>query len=148
MREYFSGKLTMADFPELFQMLRSAASCGFETLVESAKIVDRLVKPVNVPGEVTYRPLDIDFESSELIPTEYFGEFVALNSRGDGNCCFRAASILFFGSEERHLEIRVRTIIELALHSFFYLADEDVISRMEAEMAIIQGKQTPGSVAF
>ena len=148
MREYFSGKLTMADFPELFQMLRSAASYGFETLVESAKIVDRLVKPVNVPGEVTYRPLDIDFESSELIPTEYFGEFVALNTRGDGNCCFRAASILFFGNEERHLEIRVRTIIELALHSFFYPADEDVISRMEAEMAIIQGKQTPGSVAF
>jgi len=148
MREHFSGKLTMADFPGLFQMLRSSPSYGFETLVESAKIFDRLVKPVNVPGEVAYRPLDIDFDSCELIPTECFGEFVALKTRGDGNCCFRAASILFFGSEERHLEIRVRTIIILALHSFFYLADEDVISRMEAEMAIIQGKQTPDSVAF
>ena len=73
MREHFSGKL-------VFQILRSSASYGFVTLVESAKIVDRLLKPLNVPGQVAYRPLDIDFDSCELIPTECFGEFVSLKT--------------------------------------------------------------------
>ena len=50
MREHFSGKL-------VFQILRSSASYEFVTLVESAKIVDRLLKPLNVPGQVAYRPL-------------------------------------------------------------------------------------------
>ena len=64
----------------LFQILRSFTSYGFVTLVESAKIVDRLLKPLNVPGQVVYRPLDIDFDSCELIRTECFGEFVALKT--------------------------------------------------------------------
>ena len=73
MREHFSGKL-------VFQILRSSASYGFVTLVESAKIVDRLLKPLNVPGQVAYRPLEIDFDSCELIPTKCFGEFVSLKT--------------------------------------------------------------------
>ena len=50
------------------------------TLVESAKIVDRLLKPLNVPGQVVYRQLDTVFDSCELIRTECFGEFVALKT--------------------------------------------------------------------
>ena len=42
--------------------------------------VHRLLKPLNVPGQVVYRPLDIDFDSCELIRTECFGEFVALKT--------------------------------------------------------------------
>ena len=64
----------------LSQILRSSTSYGFVTLVESAKIVDRLLKPLDVPGQVAYRLLDIDFDSCELIPTDCFGEFVALKT--------------------------------------------------------------------
>ena len=64
----------------LFQVLRSSASYGFVTLLESAKIVDRLLKPLNVPGQLACGPLDTDFDSCELIPTECFGEFVALKT--------------------------------------------------------------------
>ena len=69
MREHFSGKL-------VFQTLRSSASYGFVTLVESAKIVDRLLKPLNVPGQLAYRPLKIDFG----VFSECFGEFVSLKT--------------------------------------------------------------------
>ena len=43
-----------------------------------------------------------------------------------------------FGTEQNHLEnIRVRTIVELAKYSSFYLAEGEVIIKMEAEMAIL-----------
>ena len=47
MREHFSGTLKMA-----IRILRSSTSYGIVTLVESVKIVNRLLKPLNVPGQV------------------------------------------------------------------------------------------------
>ena len=51
---------------------------------------------------------------------------------------------MLFGTEENHIELRVRTIVELAKYSFFYLVEGGVITRMEAEMAILNGKAVPG----
>ena len=132
----------MAD--SLLDVLRTAATYGFPTLVDAAKLVERLLKPLELPQNVSHRPDCIDFSSCELIPSEHLGEFVALITCGDGNCCFRAASILIFGKEDLYNELRIRTVVELALHSFYYLADSGVIARMEAEMAILQGKATAG----
>ena len=73
-----------------------------------------------------------------------YRSFVAVKTVGDGNCCFRAASLLLFGTEQYYLELQVRTIVELAKYSFYYLADSEVISRTEAEMAILNGKAVPG----
>ena len=56
------------------------------------------------------------------------------------NCCFRVASLMLFKTEQNHLELRVRTIVELAKYSFFYLTEGEVINRMEAEMAILNAK--------
>ena len=52
--------------------------------------------------------------------------------------------MLLFETEQYHLELRVTTIVELAKYSFYYLADSEVISRMEAEMAILNGEAVPG----
>ena len=84
------------------------------------------------------------FTSCQLVPTEHVREFVAVQTRGDGNSCFRAASFLLFGTNVSHLELRLRTVCELALHSLFYSADGELICRMETEMAILNGKSTPG----
>ena len=90
-------------------------------------------------------PLAIDFSFWDLIPTEHdYAEFVALKTFGDGNCCFRAASLMLLGTEQNHLEIRVHTIVELAKYSLFYLAEGEVITRMGAEMAILNAKAVPG----
>ena len=50
---------------------------------------------------------------------------------------------MLFGTEQSHSELRVRTIVELAKYSFFYLAEGEVITRMEAEMAILNAKAVP-----
>ena len=51
---------------------------------------------------------------------------------------------MLFGTEQNHLEIRVRTIVELAKYTIFYLAEGEVITTMEAEMAILNAKAVPG----
>ena len=135
----------MADFRGLYKMLQTAANYGFKTLVDACVIVDRLLPSLETPENVMHGPLTIDFSSCNLIPTEHYAEFVALKTFGDGNCCFRAASKMLFRAEQNHLEIRVCTILELAKYSFsFYLAEGEVITTMEAEMAILNAKAVPG----
>ena len=75
-------------------------------------IVDRLLPSLQTPEDVMHGPLAIDFSSCDLIPTEHYAEFVALKTFGDGKCCFRAASLMLFWTEQNHLEIRVCTILE------------------------------------
>ena len=53
------------------------------------------------------------FTSCQLVPTEHVREFVAVQTRGDGNSCFRAASFLLFGTNVNHLGLRLRTVCEL-----------------------------------
>ena len=126
------------------KMLQTADSCGFKTLVDACDIVYRILPTLKSQQYIIYSPLTIDFSSCNLIPTEHVSEFVAVKTVGGGNCCLRAASLLLFGTEQYHLELRVRTIVELAKYNFYYLADSEVISRMEAEMAILNGKAVPG----
>ena len=46
---------------------------------------------------------------------------------------------MLYGTEQNHSDLRVRT-----KYSFFYLAEGEVITRMEAEMAILNSKAVPG----
>ena len=57
--------------------------------------------------------------------------------------CFRAASLMQFGTEQNYLELRVRGILNLAKYIFFYLAEGKVITRMEAEMAVFECQGCP-----
>ena len=100
----------MADIQELLRILQTAANYGFKTLVHACVMVDRLLPPLQTPSSVIHRPLSIDFCSCALVPLEHVSEFVALKTFGEGNCCFRAASLLLFGNELNHLELRVRLL--------------------------------------
>lgn len=42
---------------------------------------------------------------------------------GDGNCLYRAMSRIIYGNEDRHVELRMRTFIELCLNKDKYLND-------------------------
>ena len=66
----------MAD--SLLDVLQTAATYGFLMLVDAAKLVERLLKPLEVPQNLSHRPDCIDFSSCDLIPSEHLGEFVAL----------------------------------------------------------------------
>ena len=88
----------MADFTGLYKILQTAANYGFKTLVDACVIVDRLLPSLQTPENVMHGQLAIDFSSCKLIPTEHYAEFVSLKTFGDGNCCFRAASLMLFGT--------------------------------------------------
>lgn len=86
-------------------------------------------------------PLDIDENSQKLIPTgKLDGEYVALCTTGDGNCLFRAASILAHGDESKHQEMRVRTLLELGCNKSHYLADPNIKERIRFQEEYIRGK--------
>ena len=70
-----------------------------------------------------------DETSTELLPTDANPCLVPMKSFGDGNCFYRSLSLVVFGSEESHMELRVRTIVELALNEKSYL-DEKTFTDM------------------
>ena len=94
----------MVDFTGLYRMLQTAANYGFKTLVAACVIVDQLLPSLQTPENVMHGSLTIDVSSCDLIPTEHYAEFVALKTFGDGNCCFRAASLTLLGTEQNHLK--------------------------------------------
>ena len=57
---------------------------------------------------------------------------------GDGNCLYRAISILMCGNENQHLELRLRCVLELAQNPEYY-AQECFSFALEATDS---GKQT------
>ena len=102
-----------ADFTGLDKMLQTVANYGIKTLVDACVIVDLLLPSLQTPENVMHGPLAIDFSSCDLVLTEHYPEFVALKTFRDGNCCFRAALLMLFEIEQNHLELRVRTMLNL-----------------------------------
>ena len=112
--------------------LEAASKLGFDNL-RQASIESKLL-PVKVNKSIASFSNIIDQYSQQLIPrSKLGGEYAALQTTGDGNCLFRAASILACGDEERHLEMRVRTVVELACHSSFYLNYPNIEPRIRAQ---------------
>ena len=62
-----------------------------------------------------------DKTSTELMPHDANPHLVPMKSFGDGNCFFRSLSLVIFGNEESHTELRVHSIVELALNEMSYL---------------------------
>lgn len=88
-----------------------------------------------------WNELSFDAISEGLLPadTKETG-YRALKTIADGNCLFRSASIFAFGNEHRHKEMRIRTVLELALNSEFYQKGNDVDKISLAQMSEIYPK--------
>ena len=59
--------------------------------------------------------INVDFYAQQIVPSQELGEYVPLNSTGDGSCLYRSISLLVAGNELKHVELRARCVIELAL---------------------------------
>ena len=70
-----------------------------------------------------------DETSIELMPSDANPCLVPMKSFRDGNCFFRSLSLVVFGNEESHVELRVHSIVELALNEKSYL-DEKTFTDM------------------
>ena len=72
-----------------------------------------------------YITLKMHTESSQVYPDDG-PDLVPVEIVGDGNCMARSASLLAFGTQDYHPELRARIAIELAAHEDFYLQDSNL----------------------
>ena len=122
--------------------LLEASQAGFGSLCLRANQLKREIPPLTLKEKGNFVS-DIDEKSQKLIPTgKLNGEYVALRTKGDGNCLYRAASILACGHERKHLEMRVRTVVELACHKSHYLNVPNIEERICAIEQYIQRKSS------
>ena len=65
--------------------------------------------------------LNLDFDALKLKPANSPAGYLPNVTIGDGNCVARSLSTLIFGSEDNHLEVRVRLIHEMVTTKSLYL---------------------------
>ena len=134
--------LFFLDYEAYLKELKDASEDGFDDLLNKANQLRADIPPLTMREKEDFVS-DIDEESQKLIPTgKLNGKHIALLTEGDGNCLFRAASILASGDESKHLEMRVRTVVELACNKPHYLADPNNKKRIHAQERYILRKSS------
>lgn len=110
-------------FANLQAMLSSFSVASFSDLHSFAK---------NVVSQLNHFPLNtfkswsvhevgiVDSIASKLKPSSIQHLFPVV-TQGDGNCVPRALSLLWFGDQDHHKEVRCRIGLELIINSFDYL---------------------------
>ena len=122
------------------QDIRLAEGKGFQDLKEKCASIKLPALQMAKEEDFFWNELQFDWTSQELLPPDKGTMYRALNTTTDGNCFFRTASILAFGNERNHEEMRVRTVIELACNSDFYLEGEDIERMLIAEAQAREGE--------
>ena len=118
------------DYNAYLNDLREASQAGFDDLCNKANQLQPHIPPLTMKKNGKFS-LNIDESSQKRIPTgKLNGDYVALRTSGDGNCFFRTASILAFGDESKHLEMRVRIVVELACNIEYHLNVPNVEERI------------------
>lgn len=86
----------------------------------------------------------VDNVAATLYPDDAPKELQPVVCTGDGNCLFRAFSMVLFGDEDHHTELRIRSICELAKNEKQYLDNRYLLSLTGASDVV--EKLLPGSV--
>ena len=119
-----------------FEEMQKATETGWDSLVNVCYEIRKVV------GEFSFKEsmvdeIIVDFYAQQIVPSQELEEYVPLNSTGDGSCLYRSFSLLVAGNELKHVELRARCVIELALHSTYYLADEELVQRIAAQERLL-----------
>ena len=91
-----------------------------------------------------YDNLDIDSSAQSLYPDDEEKNVLPVQVYGDGNCAYRSLSVLCFGHQRFHEEIRVKTVIEMALNKEHYLNDV-MLGEQDGRSTVRRLAQTSGS---
>ena len=84
-----------------------------QTFVNTALLIDGLSKDL-VPDDIPLQP------SLNMYPAQIYG---------DGNCLPRCASVIAFGDQDHHEEMRFRVVRELVIHKAFYMEDTNLAGK-------------------
>lgn len=75
-----------------------------------------------------------DLYASKIYPQDE-EPLTPMCTQGDGNCLYRAMSLLLFGDQDKHIELRARVVCELSLNEQFYLSGQ-MIDEGNAEQTV------------
>ena len=107
------------------------AGCVNFTAVQSVadrwkEEVAKFVLPLPLePNKLSSVGCSIDTAALGYLQPELREKCFALSVLGDGNCFFRSLSLLLFGNEVHHKELRVRTVMAMALNQDLFLNGEN-----------------------
>ena len=110
-----------------FRLLQQdlAKSKNFSEFLKKAHSYSKEMKKYKLPDQPpAHAHLDVDIPSLPLYPADADEEHLPYSIYGDGNCLYRAGSAGTFDTEEQHVELRVRTVVEMAVHEDFYLSND------------------------
>ena len=100
------------------------AVCG--NFIEVQELSRRLIEqmesfPLPEPSPFSLVGCQTDSHATQLLQLEIQQKCLALSVVRDGNCFFRALSLLLFGTETCHTEMRCRVVMAMALNSELFL---------------------------
>jgi hypothetical protein len=118
---------------------------SYTALLNLCKSLKAIVAKYDIPQEIhTYASLGkpVDAISLSLIPDDMPKQhYFPLSTCGDGNCLPRASSILAFGHERFHTEMRVRIVMEAVLNKDRYLNGKylqaDAVKQHKGDLTVI-----------
>ena len=125
------------------------------TFVQLQKLVDEILPCLDkfqiLPNRISFLTspgLQADRDSIDLLPSDVPDAHFPVQIQGDGNCFPRTLSLLAFRDQEKHVEMRVRIIVESVLNfkkytSPAYLARGSSDNGDELLRAMIMYTSTP-----
>jgi hypothetical protein len=114
---------------ECLAHMKSLIHEPYEKQLEKCEEIEQQFNPIQVRDDLSVLSIgaDIDVQSASLVPFDVhvhdqnFQGMLPVKIFGDGNCLARCASVLAYGSEEFHLELRLRIAMEMIQHKHLYL---------------------------
>ena len=90
-------------------------------------------------------PAALSFDH-EVVPDGLQGCLATIGTKGDGNCLFRAVSMLLFEDDSEHIHLRVRAVFELCQNYDYYLGIELPQRQQDVWKRLTEEQQSHGGI--
>ena len=96
---------------------------NFAEVEEIARGSEEAVEGFRMPSPCVSKPVSgrLDDYAASLLQPEAQDRVFALCVAGDGNCFFRSLSLLLFGTQNHHQELRCRIVMAMAINTALFL---------------------------
>ena len=117
-------------FCQSLSQLQNAFSTGYDNVLLLARSLQQqfqqyaFIIPSRFPYQYSEEAYTIDYEARNIYPLDAPSNLIPVRVIGDGNCLFRSFSVLIFGNETNHIEMRARASVELICNTEHYLNEE------------------------
>ena len=119
---------------ELFRQIQHELNgASFDKILCISALYSDVVSKYKITGDAHFfEASQVDEDALTWFPKDS-QPLTPLKIYGDGNCLARCASMMAFGYQDNHVEMRTRIVMELALNLDTYLDDEFLKSGHECE---------------